>query len=241
MPPCGRTPKLCFTTAAHEALAPDRKTHRGRGKTAGLKAGSSFGLCRAATRQVPRASQPRARAGAGGEGPAPAGTALENTLAESHFPGEHDSAALNRLRWQRLVLARVPVSLREAICFPKATRKEAAVLQQESLVLPEPLARGHMAFQPRHAGQRLLGSSSSLPTSWGSARRPWGRLLRLRSQSCWSSKSERSSTRLWVGNAAKQDRPSGSPNSSAIPAQASLRPQQAGSSVLPPPRTDAQH
>lgn len=61
----------------------------------------------------------------------PAGTELENTLAESHFPGERDFAALSRLLWQQVVLARDLVSLRQAICFPTASRKAAAVRLQE--------------------------------------------------------------------------------------------------------------
>lgn len=71
----------------------------------------------------------------------PAGTELENTLAESHFPGERDFAALSRLLWQQVVLTRVLVSLREAICFPTASRKAAAVLRQEFLLLPGHLVR----------------------------------------------------------------------------------------------------
>lgn len=82
----------------------------------------------------------------------PAGTELENTLAESHFPGER--ATLNRLLWQQVVLARVPVSLREAICFPTATRKAAAVLWQESLALPKPLARGHTGLSALTCGAK---------------------------------------------------------------------------------------
>lgn len=52
----------------------------------------------------------------------PAGTEPENTLAESHFPGERHSAALSRLLWQQEGL-RVPVLLRGALCFPTATRE----------------------------------------------------------------------------------------------------------------------
>lgn len=62
----------------------------------------------------------------------PAGTELENTLAESHFPGERDSAALSKLLWQQGGLSRVPGPLREALCFPTATRKAAAVVRQKS-------------------------------------------------------------------------------------------------------------
>lgn len=83
----------------------------------------------------------------------PAGTELENTLAESHFPGECDFAARSRLLWQQVVLARVLVSLGEAICFPTAGRKAAAVRRQEFLEPPGPLVREAtagmtQAFQP---------------------------------------------------------------------------------------------
>lgn len=61
--------------------------------------------------QVLPGSQPHARVGVGdfpatgaGTGP-PAGTALENTLAESHFSGECGYATQNNLLWQQEALA----------------------------------------------------------------------------------------------------------------------------------------
>lgn len=116
----------------------------------------------------------------------PAGTELENTLAESHFPGERDSAALSRRLWQQVTLARVPVSLREAICFPTATREATAVLQQESLVLPEPRS-GSLCQGPHRPRSPDAGGSSSaqspgaecLPASSGRAWRPGEQPVRL--------------------------------------------------------------
>lgn len=83
---------------------------------------------------------------------APAGTELENTLAESHFLGEHNFSTLSILLWQQTVLAGVPASFREAICFPTATRKGAALRWQEPRALPGPPVReasagDHTAFQ----------------------------------------------------------------------------------------------
>lgn len=98
---------------------------------------------------------------AGWERPTPAGTELENTLAESHFPGERDFATLSRLPWQQVVLTRVPVSLREAICFPTATRRAAAVLRQEFLALPGPLVGEACAGD--HAGLPALTLSGKAP------------------------------------------------------------------------------
>lgn len=40
----------------------------------------------------------------------PAGTALENTLAESHFSGECGSATQNSLLWQQAALAGISVT-----------------------------------------------------------------------------------------------------------------------------------
>lgn len=158
----------------------------------------------------------------GQEGRTPAGTELENTLAEPHFPGARDSATLNRLLWQQAVLARAPVSLGGAICFPTATRKAAAVLQQESLALPEPLARGHTGLPAPTRGAKapwLLGEQSGYPCP----REVAGGLGVSHSdtgvRSCCRGKAERQSTWLWIGVARKQDGPSGSPNDSAIPAQ----------------------
>lgn len=142
-------PKLCFTKAPHKAqgLAPKahevgERWHGSRPSAASAFADRPHAKCCRHLGPVPEqalgAFQP-----VGQERRTPAGTELENTLAESHFPGERHSATLNRLLWQQVVLASVPVSLREAICFPTATRKAAAVLQQKSLALPEPLARGH--------------------------------------------------------------------------------------------------
>lgn len=65
----------------------------------------------------------------------PAGTVLENTLAESHFSGECGSATWNSLLWQQAALAESQ-SLRRAYYLPTATRKAAAVLLSPSVPRP---------------------------------------------------------------------------------------------------------
>lgn len=61
-------------------------------------------------------SQSNAQVGAGDlpateqEWGPPAGTALENTLAESHFSGERGSATWSSLLWQQAALAGISVT-----------------------------------------------------------------------------------------------------------------------------------
>lgn len=79
---------------------------------------------------------------------APAGTELENTLAESHFSGERNLTTLSILLWQQ-VLAGVPM---RSHLFPNSNQ-EGGSLWQESRALPGPPVReasagNHTAFQP---------------------------------------------------------------------------------------------
>lgn len=80
----------------------------------------------------------------------PAGTEPENTLAESHFPGERYSATLSRLLWQQEGLTESRCHSEEPFVSQQQPGKAAVALWWES---GRPLLGTAQSFQPRNEVQ----------------------------------------------------------------------------------------
>lgn len=84
----------------------------------------------------------------------PAGTEPENTLAESHFPGERHSATLSRLLWQQGGLTESWCHSEEPFVSQQQPRKAAVALRWES---GRPLLGTAQSFQPQNEVQAPQG------------------------------------------------------------------------------------
>lgn len=84
----------------------------------------------------------------------PAGTELENTLAESHFPGGRDSAALSKLLWQQRRARKSPRATQRSPLFPNSNPEGGSGREAE---VGGPRWEPHRPSSP-HKGHRLLSA-----------------------------------------------------------------------------------